>query len=68
MINNNQISKAKEAVILARVSSAEQENGKSLDAQIELCQEYAERNNLRIIQTYALLNLLQKGIEKSFSK
>lgn len=68
MINNNQISKAKEAVILARVSSAEQENGKSLDAQIELCQEYAERNNLRIIQTYALVESSTKGDRKKFQQ
>lgn len=46
------LQKAKKAVILARVSSTEQEYGKSIQAQLDICREYAKNNNLDVIKEF----------------
>lgn len=42
---------AKQAVILSRVSSAEQEDGKSLDAQVFNAKKYCERLHLEELKS-----------------
>lgn len=54
------------AVILTRVSSKEQEDGKSLDAQRENLFRYCERNNLEILETYTIIESSTKGKRKDF--
>lgn len=55
-----------DAVILARVSSTEQEYGKSLDGQLMQCREYAERKGLKIIKEYRLVESSTRGGRKEF--
>lgn len=59
---------ATKAVILARVSSKEQESGKSLDAQIEICEEYANRKNIEVIQTYRIVESSTTGDRTEFNE
>ena len=42
------------AVILARVSSREQENGMSIDAQLENLNKYVRRNGLTLLKTFQI--------------
>lgn len=54
------------AVILTRVSSKIQEDGKSLDAQKENLLRYCQRNNLEILETYAIVESSTHGHRKDF--
>lgn len=42
------------AIIFARVSSKEQEEGHSLEAQIERLREYCKRKNLTILKEFSI--------------
>lgn len=59
---------ASKAVILARVSSKEQEDGKSLDAQLDICRKYAFREGLQILKEYEIVESSTKGARKKFSE
>ena len=54
------------AVILTRVSSKEQEEGKSLDAQKENLLRYCRLNNLEILETYVIVESSTRGHRKDF--
>lgn len=54
------------AIILARVSSREQEEGYSLDAQMEKLKEYCERKELRVMAEYRIIESSTKGTRKQF--
>lgn len=54
------------AVILARVSTKEQEDGHSLDAQIRNLELYAGRNNLNIIKQFTVIESSTKGDRPEF--
>ena len=56
------------AVILARVSSKEQEEGHSLDAQLKLLQEYCSRKNLKVIKSFRIIESSTKGERKEFKE
>ena len=58
------------AIILARVSSKEQEvDGNSLDAQIDRLQDYVERNQLKLIHApYKLVESSTQGDRRKFIK
>lgn len=56
------------AVILARVSSNEQEFGKSLEAQYELGLQYAQRKGLEVIQKYRIVESSTKGKRREFNE
>lgn len=56
------------AVIICRVSSKEQEDGFSLDAQKERLLGYCERNNLEVIEIFTLIESSFKGKRKEFHK
>ena len=70
MTNNNQTPKltATKAVILARVSSRSQEDGYSLDAQTEMCRNYAAQNNLQVVKEYQIVESSTQGARKEFNK
>lgn len=54
------------AVILARVSTKDQEEGHSLDAQISNLRLYAGRKNLEIISEYSVIESSTKGHRPEF--
>lgn len=54
------------AVILARISSKEQKEGHSLDAQIRNLRLYAERKNLEIVREYTLVESSTKRNRPEF--
>ncbi len=54
------------AVILARVSSREQENGMSIDAQLENLNKYIQRNGLSLLKTFQITESSTKGDRKKF--
>ena len=56
------------AVILARVSTKEQEDGHSLDAQIANLRVYADRKNLQIIKQYTAIESSTKGERPEFTR
>lgn len=56
------------AVILARVSSKDQEEGHSLDAQIENLRSYADRKDLEIIKQYTIIESSTKGERPEFKR
>lgn len=56
------------AVILARVSSKEQEDGHSLEAQIANLKLYAERKSLKIIKEFTIIESSTKGERPEFSR
>ena len=56
------------AVILARVSSKEQEEGHSLDAQINRLQEYCRRKELNVINTFTIVESSVIGSRKAFNQ
>ena len=57
-----------DAVILSRVSSTEQEYGKSLDAQTEQGKEYVRKKGLEILKTFRIVESSTKGERKDFSE
>lgn len=54
------------AVILARVSTKEQEEGHSISAQIERLKEYCDRKNLTLLKTYKIIESSTRGKRKDF--
>lgn len=56
------------AVILARVSTKDQEEGHSLEAQIANLRLYAERKGLEIIKDYTIVESSTKGTRPEFMK
>jgi len=54
------------AVILARVSSREQEEGKSIDAQLDNLKKYCQRLSLDIIKTFQITESSTQGERKRF--
>lgn len=58
----------KKAIILARVSTKDQEEGYSIAAQKHRLQQYCERKNLEIIRTFELVESSTHGDRKDFTK
>ena len=56
------------AVILARVSSREQEMGQSIDAQLENMKKYAQRNGLPLLKTFQITESSTRGERKKFTE
>ena len=56
------------AVILVRVSSEEQEQGYSLDAQLANLQSYAERKGLEVIRVFRIIESTTKGPRPEFER
>src|SRR5690349_6699095 len=56
------------AVILARISSKEQKEGHSLDAQVRNLRLYAERKNLKIVKEYTLIESSTKRNRPEFNE
>ena len=50
-ITNNTFNKPR-AVVIARVSSREQENGQSIDAQLENLRRYCSREHINIVKEF----------------
>lgn len=60
------LKRATKAVVLARVSSKEQEDGKSLIAQENNAKEYCVRNGLSILQVFSIVESSTQGTRKNF--
>lgn len=60
--------KATKAILLARVSSKEQEEGYSIDAQKHRMQEYCLRKNLEIIKTFEFSESSTVGHRKKYQE
>lgn len=56
------------AVILARVSTPEQEAGHSLEAQLANLQAYAERKELKVTQVFRIIESSTKGYRPEFER
>lgn len=56
------------AVILARVSSNEQEYGKSLEAQIEGGLQYAQHKGFEVLETYDMVESSTRGKRQQFNE
>ena len=56
------------AVILARVSTKEQEEGHSIDAQINRLRNYCERKELEVIKEFVLIESSTRGERPDFYK
>ena len=56
------------AIILARVSSTEQEDGFSLDAQVARLTDYCTRKNLTVFQIHKLVESSTRGDREEFWK
>lgn len=54
------------AVILARVSTQEQEEGHSIDAQLRRLQEYAVKKGLQVLKTYRIIESSTQGNRTEF--
>ena len=57
---------ATKAIILVRVSTKEQEDGHSIDAQQHRLLEYCERKNLQVIKTFSIIESSSRGDRKLF--
>jgi DNA invertase Pin-like site-specific DNA recombinase len=57
-----------EAVIYTRVSSREQQDGYSLDAQSKLLREYAQRNGFHVAQAFEDVQTAKEKGRKQFAK
>ena len=66
MIKTNTSSKVYQAIIIARVSSREQERGESISAQIKSCEDYCEKNNIPILKIYPITESSTKKERKKF--
>lgn len=66
MINLNQEKRAVRAVILARVSSREQEDGKSLNAQQNNGKDYCARKGLVVEKVFSIVESSTQGTRKQF--
>src|SRR3989338_8072510 len=54
------------SLIFARVSTKEQEEGHSIDAQISRLQEYCQRKNLKVLKVFKIIESSTKGDRKEF--
>ena len=61
-----QVKRATKAVILARVSSKEQEEGYSLDGQENNARAYCQRKGLEVLETFSFSESSTKGTRKKF--
>lgn len=52
------------AIILARVSTKEQEDGHSINAQVQRLQDYCQRRKLDVIKTYQLIESSTRGLRR----
>ncbi|WP_250311835.1 recombinase family protein [Rickettsia endosymbiont of Oedothorax gibbosus] len=59
--------KATNAIILVRVSTKEQEDGYSIEAQKHRLIEYCQRKNLQVIQIFEITESSSKGDRKQFT-
>ncbi len=55
-----------QAIIFARVSSREQEQGASTDAQLKIMKDECDRKSLKVIKTYNLTESSTRGERKKF--
>ena len=62
------MSRATKAVILARVSTEEQEEGYSIDAQTNRLNDYCEKNKLHILEVFQITESSTKGDRDKFFK
>ena len=51
-------------VIWARVSSREQREGYSIDAQLRSCRERAERNGWKVVREFVVAESAKRGAER----
>ena len=58
----------RQAIILARVSSDEQEAGYSLEAQLANLQTYAQRKELNVVQVFRIIESSTKGHRPEFER
>ena len=56
------------AILLARVSSKEQEEGQSIPSQVRRLTEYATRKNLQVAQTFQITESSTKETRKQFDQ
>jgi len=56
------------SIILARVSTKEQEDGHSIAAQTQRLQDYCERKGLDVIQSFEIIESSTRGKRKAFNK
>lgn len=61
------MTRAIKAVILARVSTEEQEKGYSIDAQLHRLEQYCQRKELKVIETYTVVESSTNGDRKQFN-
>lgn len=54
------------AIILARVSTKEQEDGHSIAAQVQRLQEYCQRKDLKVMRVFELVESSTRGERKEF--
>jgi|GEM_PF-2950571 len=59
---------ANKAVILSRVSSYAQEDGQSLDAQLERGREYAKQKELKVLNEYRIVESSTRGNRTEFNE
>ena len=67
-ISNKIITATPKAVIFARVSSREQEQGQSIDAQLENLHKYCERKHIPILKEYKITESSTRGERKKFNE
>lgn len=68
LLNYRKGKRMKNAVILARVSSKEQEDGHSLEAQLANLESYAQRKDLNVIQVFRIIESSTKGNRPEFER
>ncbi|ACC97793.1 Resolvase domain [Elusimicrobium minutum Pei191] len=59
---------AKKAVILSRVSSSSQEDGQSLDAQLEKTREYSKQKAFKVLKEYRIIESSTRGNRTEFNE
>lgn len=60
------MSGATKAVILSRVSTREQEEGYSIEAQLDRLREYCRKKNLRVVKEFVVVESSTKGERRKF--
>lgn len=54
------------AIILTRVSTKEQEEGHSIDAQVTRLQEYCQRKEMKVLEVFKIIESSTQGNRKEF--
>lgn len=62
------IANTKKAIIITRVSTAEQEDGKSLPGQLDNTQDYCQRNGLSVLKAFPLIESSTSGNRRQFKE